>query len=162
MEGSCWVRTHCRGKSVHAGRASGARSPFGSSSVLVVRATKASVPAHRVAIPDVPGQRAILAGGLGFEPRNGSPRQRFSRPSPSSARPPSQVGAYREIDRRRATLMTVDSCPERRRQGARGPGGCETGSVSSGEVAGLIEGAKRLPDHRSVTIAIPPAQDRHI
>jgi hypothetical protein len=98
-----WVLAQV-GEGVRAGRAwgHGFRQQFGG------RASKAWVPTHREPFVGVPDQKAILAGGLGFEPRNGLPRQRFSRPSPSSARPSSQVGAYREIELGRATFKTVD------------------------------------------------------
>jgi hypothetical protein len=40
--------------------------------------------------PSAAHHRHSLAGGVGFEPTYGSPRKRFSRPPPSSARPPSR------------------------------------------------------------------------
>ncbi len=47
---------------------------------------------------------ASRAGGVGFEPTDELPHQRFSRPSPSSARPSSQVAAYRQIKLGRGDL----------------------------------------------------------
>ena len=45
--------------------------------------------AHRPSL-----EAASVAGGVGFEPTYGSPRKRFSRPPPSSARPPSRFPIY--------------------------------------------------------------------